>query len=275
MLSRSSQFVANAINEAKAAYELAAQADAQTTKLEAQEYPQQVDASMNAIRVFTQAKASSLLQPLVYDEKPAYGTGRHLTDFIIPSLIAMTIFQGAVMGMGRAVAGEKRDGSLTRVFLTPTSNTTIVVGTLLFYIIFEMIRASFLITVAIILFGLKIEGSILLIGLILAIYIGISTAIGMVISSLVHTEQQFISMAMLISLPTMFLSGVFFPIQAMPKAFQVIANYLPITYAGDALRSIMVKGLSFSAIMYPLGILCVFLAVTYVGVIVFFKRDVE
>jgi len=57
----------------------------------------------------------------------------------------MTLFQGAVMGMGRAVAGEKREGSLTRVFLTPTSNITIITGTLLFYIIFEMIRASFLI----------------------------------------------------------------------------------------------------------------------------------
>jgi len=238
-------------------------------------YPNQITLSSQSIALFTQSEPASVLKPLVYTEKPAYGTGKRITDFLIPSLIVMTIFQGAVMGMGRAIAGEKREGSLTRVFLTPTSNTTIIVGTLLFYVIFEMLRASLLIVLSIILFDLKIVGSVFLIALILAIYISISTAIGMVLSSLVRTEQQFMAMAMLVSLPTMFLSGVFFPVQAMPKIMQIIANFLPVTYAGDALRSVMVKGLSIGSILYPLGILLVFLTITYIGIIVFFKRDVE
>jgi len=187
----------------------------------------------------------------------------------------MTIFQGAVMGMGRSVAGEKREGSLTRVFLTPTSNTTIIVGTLSFYVFFELVRAAFLIIFSIVVFNIQIKGSLLLIALILAIYIIVSTAIGMIISSLVRTEQQYQAMAMLISLPTMFLSGVFFPVQSMPKVMQSIANFLPITYASNALRGVMIKALPIGMIIYPLIILVVFLVICTVGVISVFKRDIE
>lgn len=240
-----------------------------------QQYKEYISEPLILIQAFSQEDTDHILSPLVYEEKPAYGTGRQALDFVIPALIAMTIFQGAVMGMGRAVAGEKREGSLTRVFLTPTSNITIIAGTLLFYIIFEIIRASFLLLVSIILFNVKIEGNFLLIGLILMIYIAICTSIGMLISVIVRTEQQFQAIALLVSLPVLFLSGVFFPVQAMPKFMQTIASFLPVTYAAEALRNVMVKGLGIQQILYPLFILLIFLVITLGLAISLFKRDIE
>ena len=245
-----------------------------TEKLQ-QSYNENVAQSVSTIRMFTHSKIENVMRPLVLENKPAYGTGKRAIDFLIPSLIALTLFQGAVMGMGRAVAGEKRDGSLTRVFLTPTSNVTLISGTIIFYVLFELVRAAFLIGVAIILFNTHIEGSILLMILILAIYVSTSIAIGMIISSLVKTEQQFMSMAMVVSLPTMFLAGAFFPVQAMPKVLQAIASVLPVTYAGEALRGVMVKGFSIGMIMAPLSILLLFLAVLLGGVFLVFKRNIE
>jgi len=238
-------------------------------------YAQNVIQSLHTIKIFTHSKIENVLRPLVLENKSAYGTNKRPIDFLIPSLIALTLFQGAVMGMGRAVAGEKRDGSLTRVFLTPTSNVTIISGTIIFYVLFELLRAAFLIFVAVMMFNTHIEGSILLILLIIAIYVSISIAIGMIISSLVRTEQQFTSMAMLISLPTMFLAGAFFPVQAMPKALQAIAKVLPVTYGGEALRGVMIKGFSIGMIMAPLIILLIFLIVLLTTVFIVFKRDIE
>jgi ABC-2 type transport system permease protein len=238
-------------------------------------YNQDISSSLLTIQLFSQANPQDVLQPLVYEEKPAYGTGRQPLDFAIPALIAMTIFQGAVMGMGRAVAGEKREGSLTRVFLTPTSNITIISGTLLFYIIFEIIRAAFLLLVSITLFNVTITGNYILISLVLLIYVSICTSIGMLISAVVKTEQQFQGIALLLSLPIIFLSGVFFPVQAMPRFMQAIANVLPVTYAADALRSVMVKGLGISVIIYPLIILMIFLVITLAATVVLFRRDIE
>ena len=82
-------------------------------------------------------------------------------------------------------------------------------------------------------------------------------------------------MAMLVSLPTMFLAGAFFPVQAMPKILQAIATILPATYAGEALRGVMVKGFPLGMILVPLGILLLFLAILLTGVFLVFKRNIE
>ena len=227
------------------------------------------------IKVFTGYSPDRILKPLAYEEKPAYGTGKRTIDFLIPSIIALVIFQGAVMGMGRAVAGEKREGSLTRVFLTPTSNVTIILGTLLFYVIFEIFRSSFLILLAMNLFHVKIEGSLIAVFLVVIIYAAVSTAIGMLLSSMVKSEQHYLGVPTLVGMPTIFLAGAFFPVQAMPKFLQAVAAFLPVTYAGNALRGVMIKGFSIVTISYEIFILLVFLVLTVGAVFLVFKRDIE
>jgi ABC-type multidrug transport system permease subunit len=276
ILRQSGSLIGAAAGNVHAASVMAKQQDANVRSLQdAQAFNQNVLDPIRAIQVFTRYDANSILRPLIYEEKPAYGTGKRAIDFLIPSIIALTIFQGAVMGMGRAIAGEKREGSLTRVFLTPTSNATIIIGTLLFYILFEMFRSTFLIIVSMVFFHISIEGSLLAIGLILIIYAGVSTAMGMILSSMVRTEQQFMAMAMLISMPSLFLSGVLFPLQAMPKVMQILAQFLPVTYAGEALRGVMIKGFSVGMIAYPLFILFVFLVFAVALVFTVFKREIE
>jgi len=275
-LSGASALMAASSGNIHSAGSIAAQSDAAYQQThEYQYYYDNVVVPEQQISNFKNYNTNALLQPLSYNEKPAYGTGKQAIDFLIPSIIALTIFQGAVMGMGRAVAGEKREGSLTRVFLTPTSNVTIILGTLLFYIIFEVFRSSFLILIAMSLFHIKIEGSLIAIGAILVVYAGVSTGIGMFLSSLVNTEQQYMGVSMLVSMPTLFLAGAFFPIESMPKFLQGLAGLLPVTYAGDALRGVMIKGFSLATIWYPLLMLCIFLAVTLGAVFMVFKREID
>ena len=234
-----------------------------------------VVAPMATLSSFTTYNPLLLQRPIVYEDKPAYGAGKRDIDFIIPAIIAITIFQGAVMGMGRSVAGEKREGSLTRVFLTPTSNATIILGTLLFYVLFEIFRSSFLILIAVSLFHIKIEGSLLALFVIVSIYAAVSTGIGMFLSSLVSSEQQYMGVSMLVSMPTIFLAGAFFPVQAMPKALQAIAVVLPVTYAAEALRGIMIKGFSLATVSVPTIVLCLFLALSLGGCFMVFKREID
>jgi ABC-type multidrug transport system permease subunit len=228
---------------------------------------------LQEINDFALYNPQALMHSVTYEEKPAYGQSKKAIDFLIPSIIALTIFQGAVMGMGRAVAGEKREGSLTRVFLTPTSNVTIILGTLAFYVIFEIFRAAFLILIAMNLFHIKIEGSLVAIAVILAIYTSVCTSIGLFLSSIVDTEQQYFAVSMLVSMPTLFLAGAFFPIQSLPKVLQSLAAFLPVTYAGEALRGVMIKGFSLATISYHIVMLMVFLAVVLGGTFMVFKRE--
>lgn len=276
LLSRAEGMLSDAATQLGRAVKIAGKvADISVEQQRYQRKQELIEEPIRAIKVFTAYAPSDLLSPLIYEEKPAYGTGKHAVDFLIPAIIALTIFQGAVMGMGRAVAGEKREGSLTRVFLTPTSNATIILGTLLFYVIFELFRSTFLILFAVTLFHVKIEGSLLAIGFILIIYAGVSTGIGMILSSMVSTEQQYQGMSLLVGMPTIFLAGVFFPLEAMPRAFQILAGFLPVTYAAEALRDVMIKGFGIALILSPLFILTIFLAGTLSLLFMVFKRDIE
>lgn len=202
-----------------------------------------------------------------------YGYGRRGIDFLLPAILALTIFQGATMGLGRAIAGERKDGSMTRVFLTPTSNVSIIMGTQVFYMILETVRSSLIILVAVALFGVSITGSVADIVFIIAIYAIGATGVGMVLSVIASNQEQYMALAMLISLPIMFLSGVFFPVQTMPPILQGVAQFLPVTYAADALRGVMVKGFALHQLVPDLIALLAFGALTLTLSILLFKRE--
>jgi ABC-2 type transport system permease protein len=221
----------------------------------------------------SQIATEAQVDPVIILEIQPYGSGRKGLDFLIPSILALIVFQGAVMGMGRAIAGERRDGSLTRVFLTPTSNITIISGTLLFYIIFETIRSSLIVFAAMLIFGVTISGSIFSIIFVIAIYAAGATGLGMILSVMSKSQEQYMAIAMLLTLPTMFLAGVFLPIETMPSALQGVTRALPITYASDALRGIMIKGFELGQILPDLSFLAVFAATTLTLSVLLFKRE--
>ncbi len=202
-----------------------------------------------------------------------YGYGRKAIDFLLPAILATIIFQGATMGLGRAIAGERKDGSLTRVFLTPTSNVTIILGTQLFYLALETVRSSFIIFIAMLLFGVSITGNVTDIIILIAIYAFGCTGVGMVLSVRTKTQEQYMAVGMLISLPVMFLSGVFFPVQTMPPILQSVAQFLPVTYAADALRGVMVKGFPLYLVLPDILALVIFGTVTLTLSLLLFKRE--
>ena len=67
-------------------------------------------------------------------------------------------------------------------------------------------------------------------------------ALGYVLASFTKTEEAANGMTQVVQFPMMFLSGVFFPIEAMPQFLQSIARLIPLTYLADALRQVMVGG---------------------------------
>jgi ABC-2 type transport system permease protein len=78
---------------------------------------------------------------------------------------------------------------------------------------------------------------------------------------------------MLVTMPSMFATGVFFPLSSAPQWMQYIAYCLPLTYAIDALRIIMVKGQGLSAISTDLIILSLFAIITFTAGVRLFRRE--
>ena len=81
-------------------------------------------------------------------------------------------------------------------------------------------------------------------------------------------------MVMPITMPMMFVSGVFYPIETMPWIFQKLAYIFPLTYVNDALRAVMLKGVGVGAIWLDIVVLLGFTALFFAMGVRGFNRDI-
>lgn len=231
-----------------------------------------IDSAGNEIRN-AEAGLQSVNSPVLVNFVEPYGAGRSGLDFLLPNILALIIFQGAAAGLGRAIAGERENGSLTRVFLTPTSNVSIIVGTQLFYFVVEAFRSMIIVFAAILFYGVTITGSLIDVLIIIGVYGVGATGVGMILSVMAKTQEQYQAISLIVILPTIFLSGVFFPIETLPPLLQGFANVLPMAYAAHAFSGVMVKGFGVGQLIPDLSYLAVFGIITVAVSLMLFKRE--
>ena len=202
-----------------------------------------------------------------------YGDVKYI-DFLVPAVIGMTVLFGCMFGMGDALAGERERGELARLFMTPTSIATVVGGKIVSKLSIEIVRALILIAAAIVLFGIVIKGSMILTLLVLILGALCFVGFGVMISARVSTQEDYMQMVMPITMPMMFVSGVFYPIETMPWIFQKLAYIFPLTYVNDALRAVMLKGVGIGAIWVDIAVLLGFTALFFALGVTKFNRDI-
>jgi ABC-2 type transport system permease protein len=201
-----------------------------------------------------------------------YGNLEYL-DFLTPGVIALTVFMGSVATTGSAIAGEKEDGTLVRMLMTPISKRSVILGKTIYQLILQLGRAAILILAAYLLLGFNMNGSWLLISLVLVIFTLGGVGMGIVMSARTEDMESFFQLNMLITMPSMFVTGVFFPLSSAPNWMRYIAYCLPLTYAIDAMRTIMVKGQGLNAISTDLIILVLFALITFTLGVRLFRRE--
>jgi len=215
----------------------------------------------------------SILNTINLQINRLYGNISYL-DFLVPAIIGMTVLFGCVFGMGEIVAGERERGELARLFMTPTSVTTVLGGKIISKLVQETGRGIILIIAAIVLFGIIINGSIVLTVLLLMLGALCFIGFGIMISARVSSQEDFMQSVMPITMPMMFVSGVFYPIETMPWIFQKIAYILPLTYVNDALRAVMLKGVGIGGIWIDVVVLIGFTALFFALGVTQFNRDI-
>lgn len=195
-------------------------------------------------------------------------------DFLLPGVLGMTMFMSSMMGLGNSVAGERERGELARLFMTPTSISSVLSGKIISQVVKEMIRAVILILSAMLIFNVVINGNFALLVLVMLISVLCFVGFGMMISATSKTQEDYIQIVMPIAMPMMFICGVFFPKETMPWLLQKISYLLPLTYAEDAFRAVMLQGAGLNSIALDLIVLLIFTLLFFVVGVVRFNRDI-
>lgn len=216
---------------------------------------------------------NSIINSINFQIDKLYGDIKYI-DFLVPAVLAMTVMFSCMFGMGESIAGERERGELARLFMTPTSVTTVVGGKIISKLITETGRALILIVAAILLFGIVIKGSMLLTLLLLVLGALCFVGFGIMVSARVGTQEDYMQMVMPFTMPMMFVSGVFYPTETMPWIFQKIAYLVPLTYINDAMRTVMLKGGGIGDIWVDIVVLLGFTALFFGLGVIKFNRDI-
>lgn len=193
-------------------------------------------------------------------------------EFVAPGIIAMIVLTAVLTGLAASVAREKEIGTLDGILISPVDRLAIVVGKALAQAVRGMIQGSLVLVLAMILFGVHIYGSVLLIVLILLLGVFSFVGFGILVSAAATEQETATQLLFMFQFPMLFLSGVFFPISMMPGFMQAISKVIPLTYAIEALRKVMILGAGFSSVQTELLVLLAFGIVTTSISVPVFKR---
>jgi ABC-2 type transport system permease protein len=152
---------------------------------------------------------------------------------------------------------ERSQGTLERLMATPLRRTEIVVGYMLGFTVVALVQAAEVLAFGLLVLELYNAGSVLLLlGLELLLALA-AVNLGIFLSTFARNEFQAVQFIPLIVAPQLLLSGIIVPVASEPEWLQVVSNALPLTYAVDAMREVMLKGadLGSTVLVRDIGIL--------------------
>jgi ABC-2 type transport system permease protein len=177
---------------------------------------------------------------------------------MIPGVIGMILYAITSILTATAVVRERERGTIEQLIVTPIRPWELVTGKVLPYVILALIDTFEVLAIGHWWFGVPVRGDLMLIlacsGLLLLSGLGI----GLFASTIANTQQEAMLTVWLTLLPSIFLSGFFFPLEAMPKVMQVISYIIPLRYYLIIIRALLLKGVGISAIWEQALALAVF-----------------
>jgi ABC-2 type transport system permease protein len=183
-------------------------------------------------------------------------------EFLAPGFMALTVVMGTLVGLGSAIAREREQGTIDGLMVAPVDRSAIVIGKTLAQTVRGMIQGFVILGMSIILFGVKVYGNPGVMVLVMFLSVSSFVGMGIVMSAVAQDQESATMMNFLLQFPMMFLSGIIFPIQQLPNWLQYIGKALPLYYAGDALRKVVILNASPAQIAPDILILIVYSVVT-------------
>jgi ABC-2 type transport system permease protein len=178
--------------------------------------------------------------------------------FMIPGVIGMILFALTSILTATAIVRERERGTIEQLIVTPIRSWELIVGKMLPYTILALLNTLEVLAIGSWWFDVPIRGDLWLILGASALFLLTSLGIGLFASSIANTQQEAMLTVWMTLLPALFLSGFFFPLEAMPKVLQWISYLIPLRYYLVIIRSLLLKGVGAEALQTEIFALAVF-----------------
>lgn len=187
--------------------------------------------------------------------------------FIVPALLGVVLTMTMVLITSLAITRERERGTMENLLATPLQPLEVMIGKIIPYILVGYIQVTFILLAAYFIFRVPMEGSLLLLYATALPFIAANLAVGLTFSSVAGSQLQAMQLAFFFFLPSILLSGFFFPFLGMPVWAQWLGSMLPLSYFLRIVRGILLKGNGIAEISSQVWPILVFtIVVMYLGV---------
>ncbi|MFN7826866.1 MAG: ABC transporter permease [Acidobacteriota bacterium] len=192
--------------------------------------------------------ASSRTLPVEARPKILFNPDSRSANFLIPGMLAVLIQIMTVMLTALAIVRERERGTLEQLYMTPVRPLGLMIGKIVPYAVVAYAELSIMLFFMRWVFLIPINGSLLLLLLLVIPFLITMLGLGLLISTRAQSQQEAMQAAFGTMLPSIFLSGYIFPIDTMPLFFRGVSAILPTTYLIEIFRGIILRGAGFQAL---------------------------
>jgi len=188
----------------------------------------------------------------------SFPADKQMLSYLAPALLAMLALFFGFLLTGISFLRERSQGTLERLMVSPVSRLDIVLGYLLGFFIFALLQSLIIVLFTIYALDIIYRGDLWQIFVFQVIVLVGAINLGIFISAFARNEFQMVQFIPLVILPQTFLCGLLWPVEQMNGYLQWVAKFLPLTYAVDGLREIMVWGKGLGEVWVDLVVLIAF-----------------
>ncbi len=196
-------------------------------------------------------------------------------NFLIPGLIGMILQMTATQLTAMAIVREKEMGTIEQLIATPIRPYELILGKVVPYTFVAFSNLAMVLGVGVWLFKVPVHGSIPLLLALSSFFLLASLGVGLFFSTVANTQREAMLLTVFTLMPSIFLSGYFFPIEAMPVVLQYVSKLIPLTYALVITRGIIMKGVGLEILLDQVIVLGIFMVAILTLAISRFRKKLE
>ncbi len=224
-----------------------------TARLIGQSYATQVLQEQTALF----SRQAVIQPPVEVHTQVWYNPDLRSAYYMIPGVIGIILFTITSILTAATIVRERERGTIEQLIVTPIRPWELVIGKILPYVILAFFDTLEIIILGRIFFGVPVRGDLALVLALSGLLLLSGLGIGLLASTIAHTQQEAQLLVYTSLLPSIFLSGFFFPIEAMPPVLQWASYFIPLRYYLVIIRALLIKGVGASALraqIYPLAL---------------------
>ena len=242
-----------------------------TAKLIGQSYATKVLTEQAALT----GRPSSFTPPLEVRTQVWYNPDLIAAYFNVPGVIGMILYFITALLTASSIVRERERGTIEQLIVTPIRSWELVVGKILPYSILAFIDTLEILVIGHWWFKVPIRGDLGLVFALSGLFLLSSLGIGLFASTIANTQQEAFITVMVTMLPSIFLSGFFFPIEAMPQFLQWVSAIVPLRYYLVIIRALLLKGVGAAALQSEIIALSIFAVVIMGAASVRFRKRLD